>query len=289
MEFSRIVVLVRPEDSFGTTPYMLKALIEVWQSQGREVLIHAGTSGAPTADLAILHVDLTVTPEPYLALSRTYPRALNARVVDISKERISRALVRRGDGYAGPVIVKTNANAAGLMEAKSAMKAGGWRRVAQSVRRRLPWWLRAELADYPNFATATEVPRAVWFNRDLVVERFQPEREGEFYCLRTWVFFGDRETHAISYAPCPVVKASRVVRREELGEVPPELREMRLQLGFDYGKFDYVVVEGRIVLYDVNRTPGGATMNPLMKGRFATLAEGLGAFSSGARDKLQQP
>jgi hypothetical protein len=29
-------------------------------------------------------------------------------------------------------------------------------------------------------------------------------------------------------------------------------------MGFDYGKFDYVVQNGEVVLFDANRTPGGS-------------------------------
>ena len=35
-----------------------------------------------------------------------------------------------------------------------------------------------------------------------------------------------------------------------------DLRTMRAPLGFDYGRFDYRIVEGKVVLYDVNRTQG---------------------------------
>ena len=40
--------------------------------------------------------------------------------------------------------------------------------------------------------------------------------------------------------------------------VPEELRKIRAQLGFDYGKFDYGIVDGEVILYDVNRTPGSS-------------------------------
>jgi len=37
--------------------------------------------------------------------------------------------------------------------------------------------------------------------------------------------------------------------------VPEELHAMWARLGFDFGKFDYVVRDGQIVLLDANRTP----------------------------------
>jgi hypothetical protein len=49
--------------------------------------------------------------------------------------------------------------------------------------------------------------------------------------------------------------ADAAVRRELVPEEPDELREIRRSLGFDFGKFDYSIVNGRVVLYDRNRTP----------------------------------
>jgi len=37
--------------------------------------------------------------------------------------------------------------------------------------------------------------------------------------------------------------------------MPTELDSMRGKLGFDYGKFDYALRDGRVVLFDVNPTP----------------------------------
>jgi hypothetical protein len=116
----------------------------------------------------------------------------------------------------------------------------------------------------------------------LVVERFLPEKHDGFYCLRTWVFFGDRETGSISYSNEPIVKSNNVVRREPITDVPEDLRLIRQELGFEFGKFDYVVVNGRTVLYDVSRTPS--------LGRFSTkqylpqiqlLAEGIRSYLRG--------
>jgi len=51
------------------------------------------------------------------------------------------------------------------------------------------------------------------------------------------------------------VKSWNVTRREILPETPPELRAARKSLGFDFGKFDYVIRDGKAVLFDANRTP----------------------------------
>ena len=53
----------------------------------------------------------------------------------------------------------------------------------------------------------------------------------------------------------PIVKAANIVRRDYDLPIPDKLRAMREELGFDYGKFDYVVADGEVALLDANRTP----------------------------------
>ena len=66
---------------------------------------------------------------------------------------------------------------------------------------------------------------------------------------------------------------------ESAGQVPDELRQMRRDLAFDYGKFDYAIVNGRVILYDTNRTP---VMGSLSKEKILPtirlLAEGIRAY-----------
>jgi hypothetical protein len=38
--------------------------------------------------------------------------------------------------------------------------------------------------------------------------------------------------------------------------VPDELRQRRHELGFNYGKFDFVLHQGKANLLDANKTPG---------------------------------
>ena len=104
------------------------------------------------------------------------------------------------------------------------------------------------------------------------------ERQGDLYALRTWIFFGDREYNSVGYATCPVVKAGDIIKRHDT-EVPDDLRAMRRELGFDYGKFDYVMVDGRSVLFDANRTPtmGNRSLADY-RDRGRMLAEGLGSY-----------
>lgn len=74
-------------------------------------------------------------------------------------------------------------------------------------------------------------------------------------------------------------QVGNIIRREAVAEVPDDLRRLRQELGFDFGKFDYAIVDGRVVLYDANRTPA---LSHLPKERILPnirlLAQGIRAF-----------
>jgi SAM-dependent methyltransferase len=146
---------------------------------------------------------------------------------------------------------------------------------------RFHWSLRPnqENSNYRIFDSVSEVPFPVWWNPALIVEEFAPEMREGFYCLRTWTFLGDRETNSLSYSRRPIVKLSNVERREVVDEIPDELRRMRSQMGFEFGKFDYGIVDGRVLLYDANRTPSlGAEVPASFVDRLRHLADGIHAY-----------
>ena len=107
---------------------------------------------------------------------------------------------------------------------------------------------------YPIFPSADALPVEVFENEALVVERFLPETERNSYFLRNYVFLGDQHINSRKKATRPIVKASGVVERQVV-PVCDEVVTFRKRLGFDYGKFDYVVRDGHAVLFDVNPTP----------------------------------
>lgn len=279
----RIIILVHEyhQSGFSSSPYLLRHIADLWRSSGLEVsVIHAGDYDVD-ADLAILHVDLTVVPVEYLEFIRKYPVVINGRVTDISKSRISRNLVRRDDNYKGPVIVKTNQNYGGKMEYKLAAKGSLLQGYMHKVRNMLPWSCRSKLSpsQYRIFESVDQVPRMVWRNPSFIIERFLPERRDGNYCVRTWLFMGDRERSALFYSRDPIIKSDNIIGREPLTDVPEDLRLLRREMGFDYGKFDYAVVDGRVVLYDANRTPSlGAFSREHMSQLLEQLAGGIHSY-----------
>jgi len=239
--------------------YFLAKLAERWERQGIEIHVSAGCRHVP-ADLAFMHVDTTVVPESYLALGRRYCDTINGGVRDILKTSISKHLLRQNDPYDGPVIVKTNANYGGVNEFIIATKSGQATWYDPDIER--PWRKR-EIMDslnYPIFANLREVPAGVWKNDRLVVEKFLPERLGNGdYRSYSYYFFGQRDFAAWLCAPRPVLKSSVATSMGVPDQIPQAIRDYRNASGFDYGKIDYSVVNGEVVVFDLNKTPAFST------------------------------
>jgi hypothetical protein len=212
--------------------------------------------------------------------------------VDICKRRFSRLLVDREGPDPGPVIVKTDANAGGWRELRGSLLESSvgrrtrrfdprgllWRRVMRLEAAR-PWHARRvpRFRGYPVYASRELVPDGVWRNPHLVVERLAAERQGDLYLCRHWLFFGSREVSRRTVSSHPVVKFRGVMERTS-DPIPEELRAIREDLGFDYGKFDYGIVDGEVVLYDVNRTPGASANPKLHAHTIETLFPGVREF-----------
>jgi hypothetical protein len=203
---------------------------------------------------------------------------VNGRAVDISKRKVSRNLVIFSDAYAGPVIVKTNDNYHGITHFPKRPVPALLGRVRKLVSPRNWRYLRTlPRTHYPVLPNKDEVPGWVWQSRDLVVERFLPEIDGNLFVLRCWVFLGRREYGVRLFGPEPVVKAGSATRYEFIDDVPESLRAERERLGFDFGKFDFVYHDGKAVLLDANKTPV-TTRNTEITPRLLHLADGLNDF-----------
>ena len=252
----KIAILTHAKQKFEKTPYLLHILIGFWTKMGIEVVILRGIEHFEPADILFMHIDLTVIPDNYLAFSERYPVVINGRVRTISKRKISSNIITISDGYNGRVLVKTDLNFGGGMERRLARNKPV-ARLVDSIKKRLPWYLSGYLTpdNYPIYESPMEVPSAVWWNKNLVVEKFLPEREDDHYCLRQWVFMGKSEMSQKTVSSHPIVKASNIIRRETGIAIPDSLRQARADMGFDYGKFDFVMVEDQAVLLDANRTP----------------------------------
>lgn len=269
---AHIVIITHLYDDFQSRDYLLRRLIGYWTDAGDRVLLATELGEWPEGDIAILHVDLSVIPAAYAEASKQYAVVVNGAARDIRKKLVSSNLVRQNDGWTGPVIVKTDLNCGGMPELRLGrilQHHGGQADVplGESIYMERP---------YPILSSAAAVPEAVWNNPGLVVERFLPEQDERGFWMRAWVFFGDRERCTRYLGSHPVVKSGNILARDQV-PVPEELRAERARLGFDYGKFDFVVRDGKPILLDANRTPWAPPppVSPEMDTSNANLARGL--------------
>ncbi|HEY1384799.1 MAG TPA: hypothetical protein VGF43_14355 [Dongiaceae bacterium] len=243
----RIAVISHKFDKFERRSYLLANILKEVEPAGITAEITHGPRRFVEADLAILHVDSTVIEPEYIALARRYPRTINLPIRNIGKSRTSGASLTRGENWSGPVIIKTELNGRGAPEFYH-------NQVAALRGKPAPHPAVTGLRDYVVLDRASDVPDPAWRDPSVAVEKFLPERDPRGFALRTWVFMGGRETCSRCVSAEPIVKGADVFSRE-LVPVPDELREVRGRLGFDYGKFDFVVHDGKPVLFDANMTP----------------------------------
>jgi len=241
----RIVILVHENTKRAQMRlYFVAQLAQCWRESGFRAVALRHADKPPTGDLLFMHVDLSRVPDHYLATARGFAASVNARVADIRKSAISRHLLRPDSDWDGPVIVKTDLNCAGLPEERyeGTRGAGHPARVKTAAGYRVLPGLRS-------------VPEEVFANPQLVVEAFLPEPADGGYCIRSYNFLGDAEDCFLAWSDRPIINMNSIKRIEQT-EVHPQIRQLREELGFDYGKFDYTVRDGRAILFDANKTPG---------------------------------
>jgi len=257
------------------SPYLLFDVLQQLAAMGHKVRLGRGLE-PPPGDAALYHVDTTFAPKEYVDLGRNYPLTINFRTGDISKRRISRSLLEKGDPWDGPVIVKSNYNNRAVMEDIHNHRAA-------TEGRPLPHPGVTKGAAYEVFDSVASVSDQAWADASLVVEKYIAEPDEEGFAFRTWVFIGVRERCTRFVTADRISKAAGVQKYEPV-EVPEQLRAERERLGFDFGKFDFVMHNGEPILLDANRTPGIAVaIRPMMKKGALNLAEGLHGLLSGGK------
>ena len=124
----------------------------------------------------------------------------------------------------------------------------------------------------------------MWDNDALIVEKMSAERDARGdYWLRVWQFFGNRDICYKIRSHEPVIKGSNALERVYFEGVPEKLRRIRAEFGMDFGKFDYTVVDGEPILFDVNKTPGtprDLSTFPQMPAIVENLSQGIESLCS---------
>jgi len=262
MKPKRIAILFHEGDRHRNTAcYAIHHFRKYWEADGHSVVHLFGVRKFEPADIIIVHVNLSVVPDQYIEFASRFPVALNARVRDIRKSRTSRNLVMPGDGWEGPVIVKSDLNYAGEPERVLERTWLEWKwKPARRARRALNRVTGKTMpfdtsVDYRVYDSIGEVPPGAFADSRVVVERFCPEIENDLYHTTIYQFLGDRSTCTRFASPHAIINASRSVTAVET-EPHAGILEWREKLAIDYGKLDYVVQDGEVVLLDVNKTTG---------------------------------
>lgn len=262
-DISTILILTAP-GAPKVEGYLIHPVMKEWEARGIRVTICDDVKSAKSADVCFVHVDRSVVPSDYIELAGQYPYSINRKITDIRKRAYSRNLVRHGDGFEGPVIVKSSLNFAGVPERGRTVSrllaiGGGFHRTFTSLASpRIPFQQPsiAYKHHYRVFDKRSMLP-AGWLDRDdIVVERFLPERYGDQYVLREWYFLGDKEYFHCEISEKPIFTRGKACPK--MAAPPPEaIRQVRRELRVDYGKIDYAIdCDGTPVLFDVNKTIG---------------------------------
>ena len=280
----KVTILIHEHSHYDDVSHpFIWYLAECWKQMGIGIEVLKGIPRSmPETDLLIAHVDLTVTPPDYVEFINRFPHVINGGITDISKRRISRNLVSRGDRYSGQVVVKTDMNYGGVPELINDSLSGRGNMLVTDIQRP---WRKVDHLDpekYPIFENIRAVPEGVWRNPHLVVEKFLPEIDGEFFCNRVALIMGENVRCGRAYSRSPIVKGASIVRSDPI-DTPAEFRRIREHYAIDYGKIDYVVHDGEIHVFDVNKTPGGLADSEINMRLGAKLADGILPFLENLR------
>ncbi len=254
--------------------FVVSQLARHWEAAGIKAVV--GGTFDERADICILHHDRTRIEQPGIPEIPAGMRVLNGEALDISKRLYSALSLAEDGDWDGPVIVKTNLNSHGIPEHRQSRRT-----VFGSVQRtlsRYSWRMAQRLPprQYPVLKSIRDVPGWIWTDTRYLVEKFVPERHEGLFSVRGWLFFGSRGYGYQLFATDPLVKTGSMVRHEFYTDIPDELHNLRRHLKLDFGKLDYVIHDGKAVVFDANKTPTLATDGN--SPRTKMLAEGIQEF-----------
>lgn len=252
----------------------MKSVLDILAERKHRVRVRTNPARLPKADLLILHADMSRVPEAFVDAASQYRASINGRIADISKRTISQSLVTQNNDWTGSVIVKSNLNAGGVPEALI-------NRVARRRWQTEPFPGVRTMRDYLVFDHISDVAHEHWSDPSVVVEKFVPEVLPDGFGMRTWLFCGPSERCILHASKEPIIKGNNIFRSVPV-DVPPQMRDIRRQLGFDFGKFDFVMHDTGPILLDANKTPSGTRVTPSMAERIAagnrSFADGVESF-----------
>jgi hypothetical protein len=232
--------------------YILRRALDALVSAGMRCRVLDRVDREVSGRIAIVHVDLTEVPETLMPLPNLYELCLNGEAKSIHRHLYSRARIDRKSAYGGPVIVKTVLNHRGLPELINRCRSDSqmlWRwhfDRGQLMREHCP--------EYVIYPSKEFVPKAVWGDQRLLVERFVPNSMSLPVTKYRYDFFLDVTRHLREVYDSLLSDNTTVREVSVAGDIPQAVREVRRDLRLDFGSIDYFVVDDEAIVVDVNKT-----------------------------------
>lgn len=270
----KIAIILHKDDVRAESGiYFIQMIARFWRKSGHEVTFVHGIQKNIQADLALLHVNLSVVPGEYVEYAKQFPISLNVDITDIRKRKVSQQLVQTNDAYNGPVIIKTDLNSGGIPEEN----IYGWSRPELPsfhnywrvfFRRTRNLAIKLNLIDensrrfvktkyresFRIYKSKNRIRNDIWKNNEWVVEKYIPEVENGVYVTRNAYFLGTKTVCFKNVSNDPIVKDNT---NGEIIDTPDSIKKYRERIGLDYGKIDYVLRDGHPVILDITKTVGG--------------------------------
>lgn len=249
----RLLILHSRAAPRGVRQHMVCVIADHLAARGIEVVDVYGTSQAVPADGVLVHVDLSVVPAAYAQFAQRYRVQINAGARDIRKRKFVDGLLSREDAYPLPVIVKSDLNYGGEPEYKEQTRVERAFRRLYRIATAAPSSMTAK-SDYRIFPLLAAVP-ADLFTPDTIVQKLMLETDAGKNLLREYVFLGNRHYENIERSDGMIITED-----EHVSCLPftphPRLLNLRRRLNLDYGKIDYVLIDGEPFVFDANKTLG---------------------------------
>jgi hypothetical protein len=238
----------------GDRLHLVAQIADHLREMGVEVIDLYGTGYFEPADAVFVHVDLSVVSPRLQRFARRFPVQINAYAGDIRKRTFVDGLLEPGDSYPAPVIVKSDLNYGGAPELvnRSLLKRMTDRLMRLATRP--PPRLITQKSDYRIFPALADVPHG-YFTPDNIVQKLMLEKAGEKNVLREYIFLG-----RLHYENIEQSRSEIITEDEHVSCLPfephPRLANLRRRLKLDYGKIDYVMIDGEPFIFDANKTLG---------------------------------
>jgi hypothetical protein len=105
------------------------------------------------------------------------------------------------------------------------------------------------------FRNKSLVPDSIWNSPNFVVQQYLPEKIGKLHRIRQAYFPGNRIYGIDVKSQNPIVKSNNLTSSDPI-QIPKGIIGFRNDIRLDYGKIDFTIHNGEIVILDVTKTIG---------------------------------